>query len=110
MFDGSKRGTFVGKHSAEFNRLYGGEIMKLQLKLAQVGWPVNDFIDWFIAANSHTMSFCEFMATMRMWALLDDTEALEKLGRWSQTAAVRAADSKSMVGWLGAMIEGARET
>lgn len=109
MFDGIKRAVFVVKHGLEYKRMYGGEITNVQVELARAGWPVNDFIDWFIAADSQAMSFCDFMENMRMWVMSDDVQALEMLGKWSETPMVRAVDAKGMVGWVGAMVQGARE-
>ena len=109
MFKAIKRMAFITKFAADYYRMYGVPIQKVQVDLGQIGWPVNEFIDWFMAANSQTMSFCEFMEVMRRWVMLDDTTALEELGKWSQEPKVRSADTKGMVGWLGAMVQGARE-
>ncbi len=71
MFDGIKRMKFVVKSGPEYFRLYGAQITQVQVEIAQAGWPVNDFIDWFIAANSPTMSFCEYMNWMWRWVILE---------------------------------------
>jgi hypothetical protein len=109
MFGGIKRGVFVAKHGALYRQTYGGDITQVQVQLAQAGWPANEFINWYIAANSSLMSFPQFMETMRRWVILDEIDSLEELGNWSQLPNVPTTAPTGLAQWLNEVLRGARD-